>query len=160
EVQAGGRLVEDVGGAPVGAALELGGQLDALRLTAGEGGAALPEAHVPEADVDEGAQVPGDLPGGGEEVRGLRDRHVEDLGDGLALVVDLERLAVVPRAVAHLARDVDVRQELHLALERAVTLTGLAAPALDVEREPGQLVAAPLGPGGSREQGPDHDRVP
>src|SRR5690606_13889316 len=77
EVQAGGRLVEDVGGAPVGAALELGGQLDALRLTAGEGGAALPEAHVPEADVDEGAQVPGDLPGGGEEVRGLRDRHVE-----------------------------------------------------------------------------------
>ena len=34
EVQAGGRLVQDVDGAPGGAALELGGELDALGLAA------------------------------------------------------------------------------------------------------------------------------
>ena len=55
-----------------------------------------------------------------EELGGLLDRHVEHLGDGLALVVDLERLAVVAGAVADLARDVDVGQEVHLDLDRAV----------------------------------------
>ena len=49
----------------------------------------------------------------------LLDRHLQDLGDVLALVVDLERLAVVALALAHLARDVDVGQEVHLDLDDA-----------------------------------------
>ena len=79
-----------------------------------------------------------------EELGGLLDRHVEDLGDVLALVVHLERLAVVPRALADLARHVDVGQEVHLDLDRAVARARLAAPALDVEREPPGPVAAHL----------------
>src|SRR5690606_30226757 len=74
----------------------------------------------------------------------------------------LERLAVVPRALAHLARDVDVREEVHLDLERAVTGARLAAPALDVEREPAGRVAADLGLGRLREELADlvpHARV-
>ena len=56
--------------------------------------------------------------------------------------MDLERLAVVALALADLARDVDVRQELHLDLEDAVALAVLAAAALDVEAEAARLVAA------------------
>src|SRR5690606_16768407 len=46
EVQAGGRLVEDVDGAPGLAPLQLGGELDALGLAAGQGGGGLAEPDV------------------------------------------------------------------------------------------------------------------
>ncbi len=90
-----------------------------------------------------------------EELGGLLDRHVEHLGDVLALVVHLEGFAVVAGAVAHLARHVHVGQEVHLDLEGAVAGARLAAAALDVEREPALLVAAHLRLGGLREQGAD-----
>ncbi len=89
---------------------------------------------------------------GVEEAEGLLDRHVEHLGDRLALVVDLQRLPVVAGAVAHLAGDVDVGQEVHLDLDGAVAGARLAAPALDVEAEAPGLVAAHLGLGRGREQ--------
>ena len=152
EVQPGGGLVEDVDGAAVGALLQLGSELDALRLAAGERGRRLAEPDVAEPDVDERAQVAGDRGDRREELRRLLDGHVEDLGHRLALVVDLEGLPVVPGALAHLARHVDVRQEVHLDLDRAVAGARLAAPALDVEREAAGLVAADLRLGGGREQ--------
>jgi hypothetical protein len=71
-----------------------------------------------------------------EEAGCLLDRHVQHLGDVAALVVDLQRVPVVPGALAHLARHVDVGQEVHLDLDRAVAGAVLAAAALDVEGEP------------------------
>ena len=65
----------------------------------------------------------------------------------LPLNSDLERLAVVALALADVAGDVDVGQEVHLDLDDAVALAGLAAAALDVEREAAGLVAARLGLG-------------
>src|SRR5207302_10110858 len=53
-------------------------------------------------------------------------------------------LAVVALALADVAGDVDVGQEVHLDLDDAVALAGLAAAALDVEREAAGLVAARL----------------
>jgi hypothetical protein len=76
-----------------------------------------------------------------EEVDGLLHRHVEHVRDRLALEADVERLAVVALAVALLARDVHVRQEVHLDLDLAVAAADLAAPALDVEGEAPGLVA-------------------
>ena len=70
------------------------------------------------------------------------DRHLQDFGDVLALVEDLQRLAVVALAFADLAGHGDVGQELHLDLDVAVALAGLAAAALDVEAEAAGLVAA------------------
>ena len=87
-----------------------------------------------------------------EELRGLRDGHLQHLGDVLALVAHLERLAVVARALTHLARHVHVRQEVHLDLDGAVAVAGLAATALDVEGEAPGLVAAHLGLLGLGEQ--------
>jgi hypothetical protein len=54
-------------------------------------------------------QPAADLRDVGEELERLLDRHLEHVGDRLALEADVERLAVVALAVALLARDVDVR---------------------------------------------------
>jgi hypothetical protein len=67
--------------------------------------------------------------------RGFLDRHVEHVGDRLALEQHFESFAVVALALADVAGDVDVGQEVHLDLDDAVALAGLAAAALDVERE-------------------------
>ena len=96
--------------------------------------------------------MPGDRREGREELRAFLDRHVQDIGDRLALVVDFQRFAVVPGAVAHLAGHVDVRQEVHFDLQRAVAGAGLAAAALDVEGEPARQVAADLRLGGFGEE--------
>ena len=90
-----------------------------------------------------------------EKFAGFLDRHVEYLGDGFALVVDLQGFPVVARAVADLAGDVDVGQEVHLDFDGAVAGAGLAASALDVERESARLVAPHLRLGGRGEQGAD-----
>src|SRR5699024_1053502 len=82
----------------------------------------------------------------------LGDRHVEDLGDVLALVVHLEGFAVVALALADLTRDIHIGQEVHLDLQGAVTVAGLAAAALDVEGEPSGLVATDLRLGGLCEE--------
>ena len=82
----------------------------------------------------------------------LLDAHLEHLGDVLALVADLERLAVVALALADLAGHVHVGQEVHLDLDLPVALAGLAAAALDVEAEAAGLVAAQLALGRLREE--------
>ena len=80
----------------------------------------------------------------------------------LALVEDLERLAVVAAPAAALAGDEEIGQEVHLDAQHAVALAGLAAPALHVEREAPGPVAAHARLGDLAEQGPDaveHARV-
>ena len=77
-----------------------------------------------------------------EELQRLLDRHVEHVGDALALEADLQRLAVVALAVALFAGHVHVGQEVHLDLDLPVAAADLAAPALDVEAETAGLVAA------------------
>ena len=152
EVQAGGRFVEDVDGPAGGALLQLGGQLDPLRLATRQRRGRLPEPDVAEADVDQRVEVAGDAADRLEELGRLLDRHLQHFGDRLAFVVHLQRLAVVAGPLAHLARHVDVWQKVHLDLDRAVAGAVLAAPALDVEREPALQVAADLRLGRLAEQ--------
>ena len=144
EVQAGRRLVEHVDGPSRRSLLQFGGELDPLSLATGQGRCGLAHAHVAEAYVDECLKVARDRRNRGEELERLLDRHVEDLGDRLALVVNLERLPVVTSPVALLARDVDVREEVHLNTQGAITGTRLAPTTLDVEREASLEVAAHL----------------
>jgi hypothetical protein len=56
----------------------------------------------------------------------------------------IQRFAVVALAVADVAGDIDIRQEVHLDLDDAVALAGLATAALDVEGETAGLIAARL----------------
>jgi hypothetical protein len=78
---------------------------------------------------------------GGTALKNLHrvlDRHVEHVGDGEALELHLERFAVVAFAVAFLARDIDVGEEVHLDLDQAVALALLAAPPLTLKlKRPG-----------------------
>ena len=147
EMQAGGRLVEDVERAAGGALRQFLGELDALRLAARERRRLLADMDVAEADAVQQLQLVADARHRLEEVQRLLDRHVEHVGDRLALERHLQRLAVVALALADVAGDVDVGQEVHLDLDDAVALAGLAAAALDVEREAAGLVAARLGLG-------------
>ena len=89
EVQAGSGLVEDVESAPGGALGKLSGQLDALRLTAGQRGGRLAHADVAESYLDHRAQLASDRGDVGEELGGLLDGHGEHVGNGLALVLNL-----------------------------------------------------------------------
>ena len=72
-------------------------------------------------------------------------RHVQDVGDALALELHLQGLAVVALALALFARDIDVGQEVHLDLDLAVSLAALAAAALDVEAKAARVVSALAG---------------
>ncbi len=77
-----------------------------------------------------------------KKFRRLLNRHIQHVGDALAFVVNLQRLAVVAFALADLARHIHIRQEVHLDLDDTLALTGFAAPTLDVEGEAARLVAA------------------
>src|ERR1700739_2967443 len=63
----------------------------------------------------------------------------------MAAIFHLERLAVIALALADVAGDIDIGQKVHLDLDDAISLAGLAAPALDIEGEPARLIAACLG---------------
>ena len=117
-------------------------ELDALRLAARQRRRRLAERDVAQAHVEQRRELARDRRHRLEERERLLDRHRQHFVDVLALVADLERLAVVALAVAHVARHVDVGQEVHLDLDEAVALARLAAPALDVEREAPRAVAA------------------
>ncbi len=105
---------------PVATLAELGGELDALGLAAGERRRRLAELDVAEPDVVRGSAGDVAIRGtGAKKAHGVLDGHVEHVGDVLALVADLERLAVVALAVADLAGDVDVGEEVHLDRDRA-----------------------------------------
>ena len=54
----------------------------------------------------------------------------------LPFVAHLERFAVVALALAHIARNEHVRQEVHFDLQKAVAGAGLAPSAANVEGEP------------------------
>ena len=95
-----------------------------------------------------------------EQRQRLVDGQLEHVGDRLAAVLDLERLAVVAPSLALLAGHVDVGQEVHLDRDHAVALARLAAPALHVEREAARLEAARLRLGHHREQIADEREQP
>src|SRR5690606_19048666 len=106
-----------------------------LRLAAGKRRRLLADMDIGEADAVERLHLLAEGGNGAEEDFGLLDGHVEDIGDRFALEGDFQRLAIVALALADVAGDVDVGQEVHLDLDDAVALAGLAASALDVEGE-------------------------
>src|SRR3546814_5865552 len=69
------------------------------------------------------------------------DGHRQHYVDALALVLDLQRLAVVAATLAGIADHVDVGQKMHLDLDPAVAFAALASAALDVEAEAAGLIA-------------------
>ena len=81
EMQAGGRLVEDVERAAGGAPRQFLGQLDPLRLAARQRRRRLADMDVAEPDLLQGHQLVADRRHRAEELGALVDRHVEHVGD-------------------------------------------------------------------------------
>ena len=79
--------------------------------------------------------------------RRLFDRHVEDFLNRLVPEANFEGFAVVALAPADIAGDIDIGQKVHFDLDHPIALTGLAAPAFDVETEPTRSIAAGLDSG-------------
>src|SRR5277367_286834 len=144
EMQAGGRLVQDVERAPGGAPRELLGELHALRLAARQRRRLLADLDIAEPHALQRLHLVADRRHRLEQVGGFLHRHVEHVGDRLVAIAHLQRFAIVALALADVAGDVDVGQEMHLDLDDAVALARLAAAALDVEGEAPGLVAARL----------------
>src|SRR5690606_16248435 len=115
--------------------LQLGRQLDALRLAARQLGRGLTESQIAESDVEEGLQAARSRQHGSEEVGCLLDRQREHIGDRLAVVGDLESLGVVPGAVTGRAASIAAGQEEELHRHEPLAEAGLAASTSDVERE-------------------------
>ena len=149
-MQSGGGLVEDVEGVPAPGPLQLGRQLDALGLAAGELGRGLPEPQVAQPDLLQRRQAAGGGRDVGEGTRRLVDGHREHVGDGAVAVADLEGVVVVAGTVARRAGAVGAGQEQQLDGDEALALAGRAATVGDVEGEPARRPAAPLGAPGSR----------
>ena len=154
-VQARGRLIQHVQGVPAVAALQLGGQLDPLRLPAGQLRGRLAQTHIAQADVVEDLQGAAHLRHLVEELPGLGDRQVQDLGDVPPVPRDLQGLRVVAGAVAVRARRVDAGQEQQLDHDPPLPLAGGTASARHVEGEPAGLVPAAAGLVGAGEQAAD-----
>ena len=74
----------------------------------------------------------------------LVHRHFQHVGDILALIRNLQRLAAVAFAAADLAGHVNIGQEVHLDLQDTVARAGFAAAALDVKAEAILFIAARL----------------
>ncbi len=126
------------------------GQLDPLELAAGEGRRGLAELEIAEADLDERVELFRDLRPAGEEEAGLGDAQAEDLVDVLAVPADVEDLLLEPLALAGVADEADVREELHLDDLEPGALAVLATAAGGVEGEIARPEAHELGLAGRR----------
>ncbi len=155
EVQPRRRLVEDVDGVAGGPLAELARELYPLGLTARERRGGLAEPDVAEAHVPQRLHAAADRRHGGEELAGFVHGHLQDVGDGPALVGDAQSFGVVAATLTDLAGDVDVWEEVHLYTDLPVPPASLASPALDVEAEPARLVAPDLRLRRRREELPD-----
>ena len=154
-VEARCRLVQDIDGLACGSLGQLSSQLDPLGLAAGQLGGGLAQLHIAQPHFLQGFQAVIDAGQIFKEGQGLVHRHLQHLVDVLALVAHLQRLPVVPPALAHLAGDIDIGQKVHLDLDEPVAGTGLAPAAPGVEGEASRAIAPAFGVGGGGKQVPD-----
>ena len=144
QVQAGGRLVQDI--EVVAAALDLAQlvrQLDPLRLAAGERGRGLAELSGSPGPAASARPACADEGHGLEEAAALLDGHVQHLARcSCRSSVSPASPALYRRALADPAGHLHVRHEVQVVVTSPCAAALLAASALDVEAEaPGRVAA-------------------
>src|ERR1700761_2858126 len=121
-VEAGRRFVKNVERPAALRPLQLGGELDALRLPSGELGRRLAEPDVAQPDLTQHAQRPGNCVIAFEELEGGIDSHRQHVRDRLVADLDLERLRIVARSLAGRAWRVDAGKKKKLDANVALAL--------------------------------------
>ena len=155
EVEAGSGLIENIEGFACLATLKLACQLHTLSLTTRKRSGGLAQANIAQAHIVQSVELarqPRDLR---EETASLVNCHVQNVVHVLASVRHFQRFAIVPFALAHLAVDVNIGQEMHLYFFLTIALARLAATARHVEREAAGCVATHLRLWRGSEQGTD-----
>ena len=142
QMQPDGRFVEDEQRASRCFAAQFLRQFEALDLPIGQRRRGLPEAQVGEPDVAQGFQADPHLRNVVEQGQRLGHGHLQSVGNAVAAESYRQGIPVVASPAADVAGHVHVRQKVHFDREHAVPFARLAAPALDVEREPVAAVAA------------------
>src|SRR3954470_21069451 len=113
----------------------MGGDLDSLGLPSGQRRRRLAETQVTKPDFVEHLQTPEHLRRAAEKSQRLANRHLEDLVDTAAAILDLENLRLETLPLALFAWHEHVGEELHLDLDFPFSFARLAAAARNVERE-------------------------
>ena len=155
-MQACGRLVEHKQDALAAERLAAGrrgfgrtgqepGQLEPLRLAARQGGHGLAELDVFQAHIHDGLQRTDHIAVVGKQLRRFAHRQVQHIGhvhvarmqrtQRLALDGDFQNFRPVAFAVAVLAAQIHIAQELHFHMLKAGAAAGRAAPVAAVEAE-------------------------
>ena len=135
-------------------------QLHALRLAARERVRRLPQMQIAQAHILQhlqfGAQPLHRRFGSvfGEKLQSLVHSHLQHIGNAFFEILHLQHLLLETLAVAMFAGEVQVGHELHLHLDGPLPLTGLATPALGVERKITGCIEPFLGQGLGGEQIP------
>ena len=135
------------------------GQLEPLRLAAGECWHRLAQLDVLQAHIHDGLQHANHIALGAEPVGGLADGQVQHIGHiqraALALQRDFQNFRAVALAVAVRAAQIDITEELHLHMLKAGTAAGGAAAIATVEAELGAGIAPFARQGGVGKQLPN-----
>ena len=128
-----------------GNSCEFGGEFIALGLAAREGGGALSEFNVSEADLFEHFEFSGERWYAVEDLYSFGDGQIEDVGDIEFFVLDAQGFGVEPFSVACGTFDIYVGEELHFDFLDAVALALFAAPAFYVEAESTRFISPHFG---------------
>ena len=146
KMQPGGRLIKDEQRALVsgvfGALLgNMRGQLQALSLATGQRGQGLTQTHILQPDRGQRRQPALEFLLLAKKLQGFGNGKIQNIGQILALIANLQHLVPKTFALALGAGDVHVREKLHLDLFKALALARLAASALNIEREGTRRIA-------------------
>ncbi len=117
-------------------------ELDALRFAARERRCGLSKLHVAEPDFDERRELLLNLRDIFQQLQRFARRHIQHVGDRMALEAHRQRFGVVAAAAADFAHHIYVGQKIHFDAAQSVALARFAAAALHVEAESAGLVAA------------------
>src|ERR1700730_11234241 len=132
-MQTGGGLVEDIERSAVLYSLQLGGELDALCLAAGEFGSRLAEPQVAEANLPDNIERTPHVGFVGKEFVGCIDRHSQHIGDVLVAICYVQSFCVVSRSMACGAGGIHAGKEEQLDHHPAFALAVMAAAFGNVE---------------------------
>ena len=144
KMQARGWLIQNVQGAACCTTAELLSQFHSLSLPPRQGGGRLPQFDIAQADIHQHLQLFMNVGNRAEEIGGLLNRHGQHVGDRFVAVQHFQGFAVVAFAVALIAIDIHIGQEVHFDFQQSIALTGLTAPPLNIEGKTARQIAARL----------------
>ena len=98
--------------------------------------------HIAEPDIYQSLQFLLHQRNVFEDLQRVRDRSLQQVGNGIALVLYRQSLMVIATPIADFADDINIRQEIHFDPALSFALAGFATAARNVEGEAAGLVTA------------------